>query len=297
MNDKPYKPSATGRAMLILASTREDRLVYSPTLPVAAARQVVRSLLGAGMVEEVAAPADDAGLVWRAADDGSRLALRATDLGVNAITGAIGPRDLADEIEAGDAVEEMAGTRDDTTGLAGSGETGSVEAAQGSVEAKTVPVPLDNATDHEAVPDAPVAPHPASGRVTLRQAAEAVLHAWDGASDNGTPSLVVLRGPIDILRSVLTKRAPTPATGSSKPPREGTKQAQVLAMLRGPEGTTVAQIAAAMTWAPHTVRGFFAGLKKRHGITVTAAERVRQVGPNREGAKGSYTIYRIAVTG
>jgi hypothetical protein len=111
--------------------------------------------------------------------------------------------------------------------------------------------------------------------VTLRQAAEAVLHAWDGASDNGTPSLVVLRGPIDILRSVLTKRAPTPATDSSKPPREGTKQAQVLAMLRGPEGTTVAQIAAAMTWAPHTVRGFFAGLKKRHGITVTARPRSR----------------------
>jgi hypothetical protein len=52
-----------------------------------------------------------------------------------------------------------------------------------------------------------------------------------------------------------------------------------------------------MTWAPHTVRGFFAGLKKRHCITVTAAERVRQVGPNREGAKGSYIIYRIAAAG
>jgi hypothetical protein len=28
--------------------------------------------------------------------------------------------------------------------------------------------------------------------------------------------------------------------------------------------------------------------------SATAAERVRQVGPNKEGAKGSYTIYRIA---
>jgi hypothetical protein len=137
MNDKPYKPSATGRAMLTLASTREDRLVYPPTLPVAAAGQVVRSLLGAGMVKEVAAPADDAGLVWRAADDGSRLALRATELGLNAITGATGPRDVGDEIEAGNAVEEIVGTRDDATGLAGSGDTGGAEAAQGSVEAKT----------------------------------------------------------------------------------------------------------------------------------------------------------------
>jgi hypothetical protein len=68
-------------------------------------------------------------------------------------------------------------------------------------------------------------------------------------------------------------------------------------MLSRPEGATVAQIAQAMGWAPHTVRGFFAGLKKRQGITVTAAERVRQVGPNKEGTNGSYTIYRIAEAG
>ena len=37
--------------MLTLASTREDRLVYPPTLPGAASPQVVRSLLNAGMIE------------------------------------------------------------------------------------------------------------------------------------------------------------------------------------------------------------------------------------------------------
>jgi hypothetical protein len=41
------------------------------------------------------------------------------------------------------------------------------------------------------------------------------------------------------------------------------------------------------------VRGFFAGLKKK-GIAVAVLERVRQVGPNKEGAKGSFTIYRVA---
>ena len=46
--------------------------------------------------------------------------------------------------------------------------------------------------------------------------------------------------------------------------------------------------------AQHTVRGFFAGLKKRQGITVEIAERIRQVGPNKQGAKGSYTVYRVA---
>jgi hypothetical protein len=68
-------------------------------------------------------------------------------------------------------------------------------------------------------------------------------------------------------------------------------------MLRRTEGATVAQIAEAMSSAPHTVRGFFAGRKKRQGITVTASERVRQVGPNKEGAKGSFTIYRVVAAG
>jgi hypothetical protein len=67
-----------------------------------------------------------------------------------------------EEAEAGDAVEEIVGTRDDATGLVGSGETGGAEAAQGSVEAKTTAVSPDNATDHEAAPDAPVAPQPAT---------------------------------------------------------------------------------------------------------------------------------------
>jgi hypothetical protein len=68
-------------------------------------------------------------------------------------------------------------------------------------------------------------------------------------------------------------------------------------MLRRPEEATIAQIAEATGWQAHTVRGFFGGLKKRHGITVEAMERIRQVGPNRDGAKGSYSIYRIADAG
>jgi hypothetical protein len=66
----------------------------------------------------------------------------------------------------------------------------------------------------------------------------------------------------------------------------------VLALLRRPEGTTVAQVAEATGWANHTVRGLFAGLKKRR-IAITVLERVRQVGPNKQGAKGSYTVYSI----
>ena len=46
-------------------------------------------------------------------------------------------------------------------------------------------------------------------------------------------------------------------------------------------------------WAPHTVRGVLAGLKRRD-ISVAVVERVRQVGPSKQGVKGSYSVYRIA---
>ena len=67
----------------------------------------------------------------------------------------------------------------------------------------------------------------------------------------------------------------------------------MLAHLRRDEGATIAQIIGATSWRSHTVRGFLAGLKRK-GITVEVLERIRQVGPNKDGAKGSYSIYRIA---
>ena len=91
-------------------------------------------------------------------------------------------------------------------------------------------------------------------------------------------------------------RAPSPPRPAPRKPREGTKREVVLTMLRRPGGATVAQIAGATGWAPHTVRGFFAGLKKR-GVEVAVLERVRRVGPVEEGAKGSYTVYRVAEAG
>ncbi len=78
--------------------------------------------------------------------------------------------------------------------------------------------------------------------------------------------------------------------------REGTKQAGVLALLRRPGGACGPQIAEATGWAPHTVRGFLAGLARK-GVQVTVLERVRQVGPNKAGAKGGYTIYHVADVG
>ena len=61
--------------------------------------------------------------------------------------------------------------------------------------------------------------------------------------------------------------------------RPGTKQAQLIAMLRAPEGATIAEIAEATGWQHHSIRGAISGsLKKKLGLTVTSeklAERGR----------------------
>jgi hypothetical protein len=76
-------------------------------------------------------------------------------------------------------------------------------------------------------------------------------------------------------------------------PRAGTKQARMIEMLKRPDGATVEQIAEATGWQKHTIRGAISGaLKKKLGLTVEAT-RTREAGPNKAGAKGSTTVYRI----
>ncbi|MBI0539256.1 DUF3489 domain-containing protein [Roseomonas sp. KE2513] len=128
-------------------------------------------------------------------------------------------------------------------------------------------------------------------RSTLRDAATALLAAWDAGVERSA-----LPDSIEALRAALSRsRAGRPARDLVVPrrPREGTKQQAVLTLLRRAEGTTIAQVMEATSWAQHTVRGFLAGLKKK-GHAVEVLERVRQVGPGAQGAKGSYSVYRIA---
>ena len=143
-----------------------------------------------------------------------------------------------------------------------------------------------------AAEDAPrAAQAPSSSRQGLRAVAAALLTAWDAAGDRDA-----LAAPMATLRAMLAEPTAVPRSPASRQPRAGTKQEMVLALLRRPQGATVAQIAEATGWAHHTVRGFFAGLKKR-SIEVSVLERVRQIGPNKAGAKGSYSIYHIAEAG
>ena len=69
--------------------------------------------------------------------------------------------------------------------------------------------------------------------------------------------------------------------------REGSKQAQLIAMLQGADGATIAEIASAFGWQPHTVRGAIAGaLKKKLGLDVTS-----------EKVDGRGRVYRLSREG
>ncbi len=62
------------------------------------------------------------------------------------------------------------------------------------------------------------------------------------------------------------KRQAARAEGSPRT-RDDSKQAQLIAMLRRAKGATVDEIAEALAWQPHTVRGAIAGaLKKKLGL-------------------------------
>jgi Protein of unknown function (DUF3489) len=58
--------------------------------------------------------------------------------------------------------------------------------------------------------------------------------------------------------------------------KRASKQAEVIAMLRRPEGVTVDEVASLTGWQRHTVRGVFSGtLKKKLGLTLSSAKEER----------------------
>ena len=81
----------------------------------------------------------------------------------------------------------------------------------------------------------------------------------------------------------------TPVEADAKPRKEPTvrkdsKQAQLIAMLKRPDGATIAEVVETLAWQPHTVRGAIAGaLKKKLGLKVES-EKVDERG----------RVYRLA---
>ena len=66
---------------------------------------------------------------------------------------------------------------------------------------------------------------------------------------------------------------PPRAQGDSgaRSPRSGTKQEQMIGLLRRPEGASIEEMAKATSWQNHSVRGVISGvLKKKLGMTVVS---------------------------
>jgi hypothetical protein len=250
------KLSDTQSLILSAASQHAAGLATAPSkLPAAARNAVFRSLIKQGLLAEVPAPREYAVLAWRQDADDAPIAARITQTGLRAI--GVEPAE-------GDAVADTA-------------PTGATHDAPGETPAPEIQA------DQAAPTAAP--------RASLREVAAAVLAAWDDQANRDVDMIGALEGPMATLRAALAGK-PIRDAGAARKPREGTKQEAVLTMLRRPEGATVAQIADAMGWTQHTVRGFFAGLKKK-GHTVEVKSRERMVGPNKTGAKGSFTIYAL----
>jgi hypothetical protein len=111
---------------------------------------------------------------------------------------------------------------------------------------------LGEAAKPEAAPAKPKASKKAKGRAQAAKGAP----AKGKASKKATPA----KSAPKAKKSAKAKE--------SAGPREGSKTAQVVAMLQRKNGATLAELMKTMGWQKHTVRGFMAGAMKKAGYAV-----------------------------
>jgi len=110
---------------------------------------------------------------------------------------------------------------------------------------------------------APVPPVAAPAEPKVDKTAKRGARVAQGASKKGKTN----------QSATATKNAPKGKTAAVKvqevtAPRDGSKTAQVVAMLQRKSGATLTEIMDKMGWQRHTVRGFMAGAMKKAGYAV-----------------------------
>ena len=132
----------------------------------------------------------------------------------------------------------------------------------------------------EEIPAEPVSPiwrEDEDGNPLTLRATRAAYEALGMVADTGAETAPEEEPAADMADHPET--APTPRKA-----REGSKQEALVAMLKRPQGASIAEIAAAFGWQAHTVRGAIAGtLKKKLGLEVTS-----------EKVEGRGRVYKIA---
>ncbi len=109
---------------------------------------------------------------------------------------------------------------------------------------------------------------------------KAVARIWEAIQ-------TLVPGTGDPAASVAPKKATTrkraTAEGDPARTRQGSKTAQILALLKQPDGGTLKDIMSATAWQAHSVRGFISGtLGKKMGLSVVSAKN-----------EGGDRVYRI----
>jgi hypothetical protein len=93
---------------------------------------------------------------------------------------------------------------------------------------------------------------------------------WRKTGDGHGTTLVITDVGLEAIGVETDAPKPDPDRPKSSS-RAGTKQAQLIEMLKAPDGATISEIVTALDWQSHTIRGAMSGaLKKRLGLTITS---------------------------
>ena len=149
-------------------------------------------------------------------------------------------------------------------------------------ESETAPVVAEGPEAEVPAPAAPHAPdaapeeapanndaNPATGAPVApdEKLLRLLARAFEGLSpEQREERWLVLKNALDTRKPVGTPKVANPGT-----PREGSKIAQVIGMLKRPDGVTLEAIMAETGWQQHTARALMSAggtLTKKHGLTV-----------------------------
>ena len=253
MPETSPKLSNTARTVLSLAAARDDHLVRVPQLPVAAARQVIRSLLNAGFIEEIPASVNDANFSWRTGEDGEALMVRATAAGLAGVTESAPAGSLTLPAVDRDGDETLAGADPEPEGS---------DIASWPAESATGPIPTPVAD----APDATL-----GGRTEDAPGVEIHVDAGIAPLVNAFVQELMKQERAPYVAAFLRRlggsgaERGSVATGTKRAREMSASQRKIVEMCSRPEGATGKELAEGCGWPSIAARATCQKIADRFG--------------------------------